>query len=252
MQTIVSFTHSVERWRNQKQEMKNPEDQLPRYVKDRQAFDSDLRHRKGQIQDGWRIGQILKVTDKEATKRMKSSVSKEDIIEGQRLDPDLKVIRTWLEKDLKPDWQEISRHGPTVKGYWLQWDSLHRRDDLITRKWKSPDGKRFVYQRIVPNSCKENVLLELLDSHRGGHFGVNQTLARIRFYWINFRKDVEEWCKRCDQCSVKKGSSTIHELERDKLKLSNDRMKMRLDHRPEDQLVEFIQSLTYLKEPRKV
>jgi len=29
-------------WRNQKQEMKNPEGQLPRYVEDRQAFDSDL------------------------------------------------------------------------------------------------------------------------------------------------------------------------------------------------------------------
>jgi len=33
--------------------MKNPEGQLPRYVEDRQAFDSVLRHRKGQIYDGW-------------------------------------------------------------------------------------------------------------------------------------------------------------------------------------------------------
>jgi len=50
------------------------------------------------------------------------------------------------------------------------------RDDLITRKWESSDGKRFVYLTIVPNSYKENVLRELHDS-RGG---VNQTLARIR------------------------------------------------------------------------
>jgi len=76
--------------------MKNPEGQLPRFVKDRQAFDSDLRYRKGQIHNGWRISQIAKVTDKEATKRMKGSVSKEDIIKGQHSDSDLKVIRRWI------------------------------------------------------------------------------------------------------------------------------------------------------------
>jgi len=90
----------------------------------------------------------------------------------------------------------------------------------------------------IPNSYKESVLRELHDNREGEHLelstGVNQTLARIRdrFYWINFKKDVEEWCKRCGQCSLKKESSIIHELERDKLKLNSDRMKMRLDHRP--------------------
>jgi len=47
-------------WRNQDQEMKNPERQLPRYVEERQDFDCDLRHRKGQYHDGWRINQIRK------------------------------------------------------------------------------------------------------------------------------------------------------------------------------------------------
>jgi len=106
--------------------------------------------------------------------------------------------------------ENISRHGPTVKGLWLQWDSLQLREDLITRKWKSPDGKSLVYQIIVPNSCKESVLQELHDSRGRGHFGVNRTLARVRdrFYWINCRKDVEEWCKRCDRCSSKEGPRT--------------------------------------------
>jgi len=115
--------------------MKNPEEPQGLYgQKERQAFDCDLRHRKGQIYDGWRINQIRKVTNKEVTKTVRSSVSKEDIMKKQRSDSGLKVIRTWLEKDWKPDWQEISRYGPTVKGYWLQWDSLQLRDDLITRK----------------------------------------------------------------------------------------------------------------------
>jgi len=62
---------TLQNWRNQEQEMKNPEGQLPRYVEDRQAFDNDSSYRKGQIHDGWRIGQIAKMTDKETTKRVK-------------------------------------------------------------------------------------------------------------------------------------------------------------------------------------
>jgi len=78
-----------------------------------------------------------------------------------------------------------------VSGY----ESLQLRDDLITRKWESPDGKSLVYQTIEPNSCKESVLQDLHDSRGGGHR-------------INCRKDVEEWCKRCDLCSSKKGPRT--------------------------------------------
>jgi len=63
--------------------------------------------------------EIRKGTNKKATKTVQSSVFKEDIIKGQHSDADLKVIRRWLEKDSKPDWKEISRHGPTVKGYWM-------------------------------------------------------------------------------------------------------------------------------------
>jgi len=109
------------------------------------------------------------VTNKKATATsvVENSGSKEDIIKGQRSDPVLKVIRGWLEKDLKPDWQEICRYGPTVKGYWLQWDLL-------------ADGKRFVCHTVVPNCCKENVLRELHDTRGGRHYAVNQTLARIR------------------------------------------------------------------------
>jgi len=60
------------------------------------------------------------VTNKEATDltALDNIGSKEDIIKRQRSDPDLKVIRKWLENDLKLDWREISRHGPTVKGWW--------------------------------------------------------------------------------------------------------------------------------------
>ncbi|KAJ8946223.1 hypothetical protein NQ318_013034 [Aromia moschata] len=84
------------------------------------------------------------------------------------------------------------------------------RDDLLHRKWESPDGVSVVYQLVLPKARIHQVLEELHSSPSGGHFGVTRTLARVRdrFYWVNCRRDVEEWCKRCDLCSAKKGPNT--------------------------------------------
>jgi len=135
--------------------------ELARWLEKLQACDLDLKHREKRSHvnaDGLSrrpcceedrkfcesqetknqagsINQIRNVTNKEVTvtTEVENSVSREQIIEAQRLDPDLSIIREWLEKDLKPEWQDVSRPGPTVQGFWLQWDSLQLRDDLITR-----------------------------------------------------------------------------------------------------------------------
>ena len=41
----------------------------------------------------------------------------------------------------------------------------------------------------------------------GGHFGVAMTLGKIRerFFWPYCRRDVERWCKNCEQCGSRKG-----------------------------------------------
>ncbi|KAJ8962270.1 hypothetical protein NQ318_018249 [Aromia moschata] len=106
--------------------------------------------------------------------------------------------------------KEVSRYGTTIKGYWAQWNSLCLRDGLLHRKWESPDGVSAVYQLVLPKARIHQVLEELHNSPTGGHFGVTRTLARVRdrFYWVNCRRDVEEWCKRCDLCSAKKGPKT--------------------------------------------
>jgi len=128
------------------------------------------------------------VTNKKATKItvVDSSVSNEDIIKGQRSDYDLKASKRWLEKDLKPDWQEISRRGPTV----VDQEILAAMGFSSTAKspnhwqmgkfrWKTPCLTKHSAQFL---QSEEIVLRELHESRRGGHIGVNQTLARIRDY----------------------------------------------------------------------
>ncbi|KAJ8914888.1 hypothetical protein NQ315_014901 [Exocentrus adspersus] len=47
--------------------------------------------------------------------------TKDRLREEQGHDKDLQLVRQWLDSGVRPKWQEISRHGPTVKGYWLRY-----------------------------------------------------------------------------------------------------------------------------------
>ncbi|KAJ8944088.1 hypothetical protein NQ318_019426 [Aromia moschata] len=66
--------------------------------------------------------------------------SSEELKKSQKKDSDLKLIRNWVKNGVRPTWQEVSRYGTTIKGYWAQWNSLCLRDGLLHRKWESPDG----------------------------------------------------------------------------------------------------------------
>ncbi|KAJ8939257.1 hypothetical protein NQ318_015215 [Aromia moschata] len=119
----------------------------------------------------------------------------DELKKSQKKDSEIKLIRNWVKNGVRPTWQEVSRYGTTIKGYWAQWSSLCLRDGLLHRKWESPDGVSAVYQLVLPKARIHQVLEELHSSPSGGHFGVTRTLARVRdrFYWVNCRRDVEEW-----------------------------------------------------------
>ncbi|KAJ8936945.1 hypothetical protein NQ318_015563 [Aromia moschata] len=53
--------------------------------------------------------------------------SSEELKKSQKKDSDLKLIRNWLKNGVRPTWQEVSRYGTTIKGYWAQWSSLSTR-----------------------------------------------------------------------------------------------------------------------------
>ncbi|MGX9244301.1 integrase zinc binding domain-containing protein, partial [Pantoea dispersa] len=51
------------------------------------------------------------------------------------------------------------------------------------------------------------VLQHLHDGTSGGHFGVKKTLEKVRerFYWVNCKEDVKEWCRKCNLCASGNG-----------------------------------------------
>ena len=119
----------------------------------------------------------------------------------------------------KPDWNEnvndprlgfelFQRHdniaGKSFKGSY----SSARGGNILYRRWENHSGKESRHLLIAPKSIHNEILRHLHCSKMAGHLGVKKTLARVhqRFYWMNWRRFVQEWCKTCDKCASRKSS----------------------------------------------
>ena len=93
------------------------------------------------------------------------------------------------------------------KAYWAQWDSLAVKEGVLYHWWELADLGKVTWQLVLTKGLRTTVLKQLHDSPVGGHLGVCKTLAKVRerFYWIHCRRDIEEWCQRCDLCAARKG-----------------------------------------------
>ncbi|KAJ8935725.1 hypothetical protein NQ318_010575 [Aromia moschata] len=182
-----------------------------------------LRGRHGQTEGVLPVLDSSKDTCNEllmtTTVQVEDEWSSEEVMKSQKKDNDLRLIRNWVKNGVRPTWQEVSRYGTTIKGYWAQWNSLCLRDGLLHRKWESPDGVSAVYQLVLPKARIHQVLEELHSSPSGGHFGVTRTLAREN-QERSLPEFVENLRERMDQ---------IHRFAREKLKIHSDKMKQRLD-----------------------
>ena len=86
-------------------------------------------------------------------------------------------------------------------------EALRVSEGVLQRAWKEPATGEERWQVIVPSSLRDAVLRASHGTAGAGHFGVAKTLRRLRqgFYWGRVRRDIEDFCRRCDLCAVYKG-----------------------------------------------
>jgi hypothetical protein len=125
-------------------------------------------------------------------------------------DPDVGPILQEVETGQRPEWKDIADRSPTYKGYWAQWKSLAVMDGVLERHWESANGQSKIGQGVLPRSRVGDVLTELHSGPSGGHLGVNKTLDKVRrrYYWLQAKSHVENWCRRCDTCADSRGPRT--------------------------------------------
>ncbi len=85
-----------------------------------------------------------------------------------------------------------------------QWSRLFKRDGLLYRRLKLPDGGEEVDQLVLPEVLQMEVFQQLHGSH--GHQGRERTyeLIRSRCYWPGMEADVWKKCQDCSQCAIAK------------------------------------------------
>lgn len=81
---------------------------------------------------------------------------------------------------------------------------MFKRDGLLYRRLKLPDGGEEVDQLVLPEVLQVEVFQQLHGSH--GHQGRERTyeLIRSRCYWPGMEADVRKKCQDCSQCAIAK------------------------------------------------
>ena len=130
----------------------------------------------------------------------------ENIILEQDKHPEISLIKQWKLEDKKPEWSEIAKFGLELKSYWIIWDSLILKDDLLYRAKMIADSEEPRYQIVLPQSLRKKSFSLLHNTVTAGHLGVQKTLGKIkqRFFWYNLKNDIEHWCRVCDICASRK------------------------------------------------
>ena len=200
---------------------KSPEGQVARWIERLQEYDFTSEHRAGTKH---RNADALsrrpcpgdckhcsRVEDKDAcvlrTTITDDHWGDEELRKDQEQDADLKKVLEWKRTGRRPTWNEVAHLAPSLKTYWAQWDSLTLEDGILKRVLESADGTQNRLQLLVPKRRIPEVLRQLHDGTSGGHFGVHKTLEKIRerFYWVNLREDVKDWCRKCTTCASANG-----------------------------------------------
>ena len=141
-----------------------------------------------------------------ATRKEQQSQELSLLKEAQLADPEIKLVREWVEKE----WTAVSGMSNRIKSYWSQFERLCIHDDYLCRIWyegKKPER----YQIIIPKSLRETVLEQCHDSLIGGHFGIRKTLEKVRqkYYWAGLYKYIEQYVKSCYTCNRRKSPPRV-------------------------------------------
>lgn len=81
---------------------------------------------------------------------------------------------------------------------------------LLERKKKPHEDEGYDYQMVVPESKRQDALVECHNAPTAGHMGIKKTKSRLaqRYFWPGMAGDVEKYVKNCSVCRESKSQNT--------------------------------------------
>ena len=116
------------------------------------------------------------------------------------------ILLQYEEDPEKPDWPTLSHLPAGSKEIWSNWRNLNIKDGLMFRRFYNSKAKKDSWQLLVPKAKQKEVFQHLHEHNTGGHIGTERTIHKINqaFYWPNMRQVIQEMCRKCDRCAVRK------------------------------------------------
>jgi len=133
-----------------------------------------------------------------------TSFEPENLRLTQEADSDIAPVLRWKQTLAeRPSWKETAKYSDTTKNYCAQWDSLEVVDGILYRNWGSVNGRNKYRQLVVPYSLRREFVARVHGVMASGHFGIRRTQEQFqrRGYFMNWRRFVEGFCKRCTVCA---------------------------------------------------
>jgi len=131
-----------------------------------------------------------------------TSVQKQ-FAEVQQRDPEFgELVRLRLESAIQPELKKLLTASSEAKQLWGKWSRLEVKEGIVHIRPKDAKPRSNTLLQLVPRAEVKEVIQQCHGGVMGGHFGVRKTqdLVQRRFYWIGWKKDVEQFCKTCDVC----------------------------------------------------
>ena len=121
----------------------------------------------------------------------------------QNEDPDIgPILRLRLRQISQPRPEEVLPESEAAKILCGQWHSLVLEDGVLYRRLRKY-GRPAALQLIVPTVRRKEFISQCHQGMTGGHRAFRSTLDQVRRrgFWAGWRRDVERYCRQCQNCS---------------------------------------------------
>ncbi|PIK58810.1 hypothetical protein BSL78_04269 [Apostichopus japonicus] len=95
-----------------------------------------------------------------------------------------------------------------MKTLMREWDRMVTKEGVLYRSVKDNRGSEPNLQLVVPFELREQIFQQLHDL--AGHLGADRTFKQVckRFYWPQMFTDIQQRCKSCKRCCLRKVTSS--------------------------------------------
>jgi len=127
-----------------------------------------------------------------------------EMTDKQKTDPEIgAVIQLRLQQEERPPITEIMTESEAAKALWSQWELLQVRDGHVYRCLPAKGDRPEYLQLVVPAELQKDLMRRSHTHMCAGHLGFKKTAEQVqrRAYWVGWRKDVERFCRKCDECN---------------------------------------------------